>query len=48
MQKWEYKVAMGISEQELNAMGLQGWELVSVVQSEFEKVRRFYFKRPKA
>ena len=31
MQKWEYKVVYGPRESELNKLGDEGWELVSVV-----------------
>jgi len=48
MQRWEYKSVKGASEQELNQLGAQGWELVAVVMSEKEGVRRFYFKRLKS
>ncbi len=32
MQKWEYKIILGYSdESELNGLGEQGWELVAIV-----------------
>jgi hypothetical protein len=31
MQKWEYKVVHGPSQSELNQLGAEGWELVSVI-----------------
>ena len=43
---WEYKrtgIASQTGEQELNQLGAQGWELVSVS----ENATIFYLKRPK-
>ena len=44
-QQWEYKVLIqtAISEQELNALGAAGWELVGVVP--LRESTHFYFKR---
>ena len=44
-QQWEYKVIVqnAVSEEELNALGDAGWELVGVVG--LPDVSRFYFKR---
>jgi hypothetical protein len=44
-QQWEYKVLVqtAISEQELNALGAAGWELVGIVP--LPETTRFYFKR---
>lgn len=30
MQKWEYKILKDPSEYHLNALGMEGWELVAV------------------
>ena len=50
MQKWEYKVIDGWpSQRELNRLGAEGWELVSVaaVGDEFEADKvKAYLKRP--
>ncbi len=33
MQKWEYKVLRhGASEEELNKLGAEGWELIAVTE----------------
>jgi hypothetical protein len=46
MQKWEYKlVATQLSEQEINKLGEEGWELIQVTHEGFS--RAMYFKRPK-
>ena len=44
-QRWEYKVIVQrvISEEELNALGARGWELVGVVA--LPDSSQFYFKR---
>ena len=44
-QRWEYKVIVqsAISEEELNALGANGWELVGVVG--LPGTSQFYFKR---
>jgi hypothetical protein len=39
---WEYKVANTLTEEELNKLGEQGWELVTV------EGKICVFKRPKA
>ncbi len=31
MQKWEYKVTHDLRESELNKLGNEGWELVTIV-----------------
>lgn len=46
-QVWEYKVVQfaGRSENEqLNALGAEGWELVAVI---FSNISWYYLKRPK-
>jgi hypothetical protein len=49
-QRWEYKVVTvgererPLSDQELNTLGKDGWELAGVVNAGSEV--RFYFKRP--
>jgi hypothetical protein len=44
-QRWQYKVIVqsAVSEEELNALGAEGWELVGVVA--LPETRQFYFKR---
>jgi hypothetical protein len=44
-QRWEYKVIVqsAVSEEELNALGAEGWELVGIVA--LPETRQFYFKR---
>jgi hypothetical protein len=43
--RWEYKVIFqsALSEEELNALGAEGWELVGLVA--LPENTRFYFKR---
>lgn len=45
--QWEYKVEFDQSVQELNALGADGWELVSAQHRHESTERYFYFKRPK-
>jgi hypothetical protein len=48
MQKWEYKVVnSSLSEQELNKLGEEGWELIGVATWEPFEIK-LYFKRPKS
>jgi Domain of unknown function (DUF4177) len=44
-QRWEYKMIFqgAMSEEELNALGAEGWELVGLVA--LPENTRFYFKR---
>ena len=44
-QRWEYNVTSrsAMSEEELNAVGAEGWELVAVVV--FAEKMQFFFKR---
>jgi Domain of unknown function (DUF4177) len=44
-QRWEYKVVAqsAVAEEELNALGLDGWELVGIVA--LPERTQFYFKR---
>jgi hypothetical protein len=44
-QRWEYKMIFqsAVSEEELNALGAEGWELVGVVA--LPETMQFYFKR---
>lgn len=44
-QRWEYKVILQrvASEEELNALGAEGWELVGIVA--LSETTQFYFKR---
>ena len=51
MQKWEYKRINSIryDEAELNAAGLEGWELVSVTvfrNTDRSRTITFFLKRP--
>ena len=47
MQKWEYKVTDILSENELNEIGLQGWELVAIFAvSSYGASSSLVFKRP--
>ena len=48
MQKWEYKIVGNVNELELNRLGEQGWELVSVTFTDSAYVGNYYFKRPKS
>jgi hypothetical protein len=45
-EQWEYKIIGCIPESELNKLGVQGWELVSV-QSQGTSCYNYYLKRPK-
>lgn len=43
MQKWEYlKIDRGVTEEELNLLGAEGWELIAVLTGYLS----FVFKRP--
>jgi hypothetical protein len=42
MQKWEYKVVSHPREDELNALGNEGWEMVAI-----DEYLTVYLKRPK-
>jgi len=46
MQKWEYKWVQEPDDKTLNALGAQGWELVTVVNTSGSGILRAYFKRP--
>jgi sulfur relay (sulfurtransferase) DsrC/TusE family protein len=46
-QQWEYKiVASAMTEDELNTLGAEGWELVGVVER--SATTQLYFKRVRA
>lgn len=46
-QQWEYRiVASGMTQDELNSLGAEGWELVGVVA--LPPTMQFYFKRLRA
>lgn len=49
MDRWEYQVVNTLfSEEELNALGAEGWELVAALRSEVRgqgATSRMYFKR---
>ena len=53
MQKWEYKIVHKPGEGELNKLGIEGWELVSLVAEVSGHADRTdstiyaYLKRPK-
>lgn len=51
MQQWEYKILANFSlwsaEDELNKLGEEGWELVTVRQDPFNNLNEYaVFKRP--
>jgi hypothetical protein len=47
MQKWEYKMTEGwLTSDQLDALGNQGWELVSTAVGVGNSNMAFYFKRP--
>lgn len=43
MKKWEYRTSINAKPEELNRIGLLGWELVSVVS--YNDYFLYYFKR---
>jgi hypothetical protein len=43
-QKWKYKSAQQPSDEDLNSLGAEGWELVAINAAE----DMFIFKRPAA
>jgi hypothetical protein len=46
--KWEYKLELNLEEKELNDLGQEGWELVSVSPcGKDHSYTGFFFKRPK-
>jgi hypothetical protein len=46
MQEWEYKVVFSKDEeQEMNALGKEGWELIAVA-GHYGNSIKLYFKRP--
>jgi hypothetical protein len=45
MQKWEYRILGKLTEVELNTMGIEGWELISIAFIERGNVYTHYFKR---
>lgn len=48
MKKWEYHITAGSQTQEtLNSLGNEGWELVTVYLSSSGGYNVFVFKRPK-
>ena len=46
MKNWEYKIVEDLEEEELNALGAQGWELLMVTVDPLFKYK-FFFKRPR-
>jgi hypothetical protein len=48
VQKWEYKVEYNASENKLNQLGAEGWELVGASpEASTSNITGFYFKRQK-
>jgi hypothetical protein len=45
MKKWEYRILGKLTEVELNTMGIEGWELISIAFIERGNVYTHYFKR---
>ena len=46
--KWKYKRETNLTDEELDDIGLEGWELVSVVYihcEEEESISVYYFKK---
>ncbi|MFN2578418.1 MAG: hypothetical protein ABR607_12090 [Pyrinomonadaceae bacterium] len=47
MQQWEYKLVEGLqTNDQLNALGREGWELVATEVGVGNHNMAFYFKRP--
>ncbi|GAA4212519.1 hypothetical protein [Microbispora amethystogenes] len=46
MTRWEYCTRARLSEADLNALGADGWELVSTVYNSDRMFTVLYFKRP--
>lgn len=47
MEKWEYKMIEGwLTNDQLGALGMEGWELVSTAVGIGNCNMAFYFKRP--
>src|SRR5580658_8667007 len=44
MEKWEYRILGKLTEVELNTMGIEGWELISIAFIERGSVYTHYFK----
>lgn len=47
MKKFEYKIIHSLSQYELNIMGDDGWELISIQHVNETEKYWFYFKREK-
>ncbi len=45
MTQWEYLRAGELEKEELNQLGLEGWELVSVILYQSLENRVYFFKR---
>jgi len=45
MRKFEYLVEVDIYENELNKLGLEGWELVCIQRDYITSSHHYYFKR---
>lgn len=49
MQKWEYKLVNGwLTQDQLEDLGNEGWELVTTVVGMGNRNMAFYFKRPRS
>jgi hypothetical protein len=48
MQKWEYKIVSDASEQDLDKLGLEGWELVAAAYNPHSLNSYCYLKRKKS
>ncbi len=44
--RWEYLEKNDLSASDLNQLGANGWELVSVVYHPLHYIMLYYFKRP--
>mgnify|MGYP001765864565 CR=1 FL=1 len=45
MQKWEYRTQFNVDTNQIQSLGMQGWELCGIVSTNsYDNL--FYFKRP--
>jgi hypothetical protein len=47
MQRWEYKLTNGLTEEEMNKLGDEGWELTAII-GEGRAIFLMFFKRRKS